>query len=72
MAPLLSTLCFEARRPDDARSPRVPGGATKAAIGATIRLWGELDRLEKENRLDFRMKWRQSYEYDTQRPNHTV
>ena len=53
LAAALSTLCFEARRPDDARSPRVPGGATKAAIGATIRLWGELDRLEKENRLDF-------------------
>ncbi|GAB2634306.1 DEAD/DEAH box helicase [Nocardioides ginkgobilobae] len=53
LAAALSTLCFEARRPDDARSPRVPGGATKEAIGATIRLWGELDRLEKENRLDF-------------------
>ena len=53
LAAALSTLCFEARRPDDARSPRVPGGATKEAIGATIRLWGELDRLEKENHLDF-------------------
>ena len=53
LAAALSTLCFEARRPDDARAPRVPGGATKEAIGATIRLWGELDRLEKENRLDF-------------------
>ena len=53
LAAALSTLCFEARRPDDARAPRVPGGPTKEAIGATIRLWGELDRLEKENRLDF-------------------
>ena len=53
LAAALSTLCFEARRPDDARSPRVPGGATKQAIGATVRLWGELDRLEKENHLDF-------------------
>jgi ATP-dependent RNA helicase HelY len=53
LAAALSPLCFEARRPADARAPRVPGGATKEAIGATIRLGGELDRLEKENRLDF-------------------
>ncbi len=53
LAAALSVLVFEARRPDDARSPRVPGGRTGAAIEATMRLWSDLDALEKEHGLDF-------------------
>ncbi|MDO3396300.1 DEAD/DEAH box helicase [Nocardioides sp. SOB44] len=53
LAAALSTLVFEARRPDDASSPRVPGGPTKDAIGAMVRLWGDLDRLEKDHKLDY-------------------
>ncbi|WP_122817552.1 DEAD/DEAH box helicase [Nocardioides pantholopis] len=53
LAAALSVLVFEARRPDDASSPRLPGGAVRDVIGETVRLWGELDRLEKEHRLDF-------------------
>ena len=53
LAAALSTLVFEARRPDDTSSPRVPGGATSDAIRHTVRLWGELDRLEKDHKLDF-------------------
>ncbi|WP_121251550.1 DEAD/DEAH box helicase [Nocardioides ferulae] len=53
LAAALSVLVFEARRPDDASSPRLPGGAIQEAIGRTVRLWGQLDTLEKDHRLDF-------------------
>ena len=53
LAAVLSVLVFEARRPDDASSPRVPGGQVKEVIGEMVRLWGELDHLEKEHHLEF-------------------
>ena len=53
LAAALSVLVFEARRPDDASAPRVPGGPTKDAIGETVRLWGQLDALERDHHLDF-------------------
>ena len=53
LAAVLSVLVFEARRPDDATSPRVPGGEVKEVIGEMVRLWGDLDRLEKEHHLEF-------------------
>jgi ATP-dependent RNA helicase HelY len=53
LAAALSTLVFEARRPDDASSPRLPGGASREAIGEMVRLWGGLDALERDHKLDF-------------------
>jgi len=53
LASVLSLLVFEARRPDDATSPRVPGGRVRDVTGEMVRLWGELSRLEKDHRLDF-------------------
>ncbi len=53
LAAALSVLVFEARRPDDASSPRVPGGTVRDVIGEMVRLWGELDALEREHQLDF-------------------
>jgi ATP-dependent RNA helicase HelY len=53
LAAALSILVFEARRPDDASSPRIPGGAVKVAIGQMVRLWGELRKLEGDHHLDF-------------------
>jgi ATP-dependent RNA helicase HelY len=53
LAAALSVLVFEARRPDDASAPRIPGGQVKEVIGEMVRLWAELDALERENRLDF-------------------
>ena len=53
LAAALSVLVFEARRADDASSPRIPGGAVKEVIGEMVRLWAELDALEREHRLDF-------------------
>jgi len=53
LAATLSTLVFEARRPDDASPPRVPGGRAQQAMAAMVHLWGTLDALEKDHHLDF-------------------
>ena len=53
LASVLSILVFEARRPDDASSPRLPGGPVRDVIARMVRLWGELDELERSHRLDF-------------------
>ena len=53
LAAALSTLVFENRRPDDASSPRLPPGPVREVIGDMVTLWGQLDRLERDHRLDF-------------------
>jgi ATP-dependent RNA helicase HelY len=53
LAAALSVLVFEARRPDDARAPRLPGGAVNEAITEMVHLWGRLDALEKDHRVDY-------------------
>jgi ATP-dependent RNA helicase HelY len=53
LAAALSTLVYEARRPEDVVSPRVPGGDTQRAIDDLDRLWRELAEVEREHRLDF-------------------
>lgn len=53
LAAALSVLVFEARRPDDASSPRIPGGRVRETVGEMVRLWGELESLEKDHKLDF-------------------
>jgi ATP-dependent RNA helicase HelY len=53
LAAALSALVFEARRPDDASAPRLPGGRVKEVLAETVSLWADLDALERENKLDF-------------------
>lgn len=53
LAAVLSALVFEARRPDDASSPRVPGARIQQVLGEMVRLWGQLDALERDHKLDF-------------------
>ena len=53
LASALSILIFEARRPDDASSPRLPASPVREVIAEMVRVWGELDQLEKQHRLDF-------------------
>jgi len=53
LAAALSVLVFEARRADDASAPRLPGGRVKQVIADMVRLWGELDALERDHKLDF-------------------
>ena len=53
LAAALSTLVYEARRPEDMVPARVPGGDTQRAIDDLERLWRELSEVEREHRLDF-------------------
>lgn len=53
LAAVLSSLVFEARRSDDASSPKIPGGQVRPVLGEITRLWGQLDALERDHRLDF-------------------
>ncbi|MFK0254637.1 DEAD/DEAH box helicase [Streptomyces sp. NPDC090445] len=52
LAACVSALVFEARQSDDAVPPKVPGGAAKAALGEMVRIWGRLDALEEEHRIN--------------------
>ncbi|TYL55959.1 DEAD/DEAH box helicase [Nocardioides sp. BGMRC 2183] len=51
-AAVVSCLVYEARRPDEAPPP-VPGGQVQVRIDALVRLWAELESLERDHRLDF-------------------
>ena len=53
LAAALSTLVYEARRPEDVVSARVPGGDIQRAIDDLERLWRELSEVERQHRLDF-------------------
>jgi ATP-dependent RNA helicase HelY len=53
LASVLSALVFESRRADDAVAPRLPGGRVRETLAAMVELWGDLDAVERENRLDF-------------------
>jgi len=53
LAAVLSALVFEARRADDASSPKLPGGQVRPVLGELVKVWGRLDALEREHRLDF-------------------
>ncbi len=52
LASVLSALVFEARRPEDGDSPRVPGGRVREVLREMDSLWGDLAELEKEHKLD--------------------
>jgi ATP-dependent RNA helicase HelY len=43
LASALSALVFEARRPDDAVAPRLPGGRVRQVLADMVSLWGDLD-----------------------------
>jgi ATP-dependent RNA helicase HelY len=53
LAACVSALSFESRQADDAQPPRLPKGRVPEALAATVRTWGELDQLEKDNDLSF-------------------
>ncbi|WP_203335484.1 DEAD/DEAH box helicase [Nocardioides limicola] len=53
LAATVSVLAFESRRPDDASRPRLPNDRVRQVVGEMVSLWGDLDALERENRLDF-------------------
>jgi ATP-dependent RNA helicase HelY len=53
LAACVSALVYESRSSDDAGPPRIPDGRVREVLAAMARLWGDLDRLEKDHRLAF-------------------
>ena len=53
LAAVLSVLVYESRRPDDAASPRIPGGRAKEVVAEMVRVWVDLEALERAHHLDF-------------------
>ncbi|MDP9417024.1 MAG: RNA helicase, partial [Actinomycetota bacterium] len=53
LAACVSSLVYESRQSDDAGPPQLPGGRARAALIAMVRLWGELDGIEKDHNVDF-------------------
>jgi ATP-dependent RNA helicase HelY len=52
LAACVSSVVFEARSPDDT-SPRIPGGAVREALSATVRMWGALAEIEADAHVSF-------------------
>jgi len=53
LAACVSALSFESRQADDVQPPRLPKGGVPEALAAMVRIWGDLDQLEKDNGLSF-------------------
>ncbi len=52
LACVLACLAYESRRPDDAPAPRLPDGPVRQVIAEMVRIWGQLDSLERDHHLD--------------------
>jgi ATP-dependent RNA helicase HelY len=53
LAACVSALTFESRRLDDGSPPRLPAGGVREVLTDMIRLWGDLDGVERSHRLSF-------------------
>jgi ATP-dependent RNA helicase HelY len=53
LAACVSSLTYESRRREDASPPRLPHGPVREVLAGMIRLWGELDGVEKDHQLSF-------------------
>jgi ATP-dependent RNA helicase HelY len=53
LAAVLSALVFEARNPDDADAPRIPGGPVRQVLADMVEIWADLDAVERQHRLAY-------------------
>jgi len=53
LAACVSALTFEARKPEDAGPPRLPGGPVRDVLAAMVSVWAGLAAAEEENKLAF-------------------
>ena len=53
LAACVSALAYESRNPEDAGPPRLPDGPVRETLADMVRVWGDLERVEKRHRLDF-------------------
>ncbi|MBP0457243.1 DEAD/DEAH box helicase [Streptomyces montanisoli] len=52
LAACVSALVFESRQSDEAVVPKTPSGPAKAALGEMVRIWGRLDALEEDFKIN--------------------
>ncbi|MEE4423068.1 DEAD/DEAH box helicase [Streptomyces bugieae] len=52
LAACASALVYEARQADDAVAPKLPAGKARDALGEMVRIWGRLDALEEDHRIN--------------------
>jgi ATP-dependent RNA helicase HelY len=52
LAAAVSAIVYESRRDERGVAPRVPRGATAAALDETVRIWSSLEDRERHHRLD--------------------
>ncbi|MFI9310127.1 DEAD/DEAH box helicase [Streptomyces triculaminicus] len=52
LAACASALVYEARAADDAAPPKLPSGAAQDALGEMVRIWGRLDALEEQHKIN--------------------
>ncbi|MFJ7420254.1 DEAD/DEAH box helicase [Streptomyces uncialis] len=52
LAACASALVYESRSGDDALAPKVPSGKAKEALGEMVRIWGRLDALEEDFKIN--------------------
>ncbi|MBB5938862.1 DEAD/DEAH box helicase [Streptomyces zagrosensis] len=52
LAACASALVYEARSADDAVAPKLPTGASKEALAEMVRIWGRLDALEEDHKIN--------------------
>ncbi|AGP59113.1 DEAD/DEAH box helicase [Streptomyces rapamycinicus] len=52
LAACASALVYEARTADDALPPKLPTGRAKDALGEMVRIWGRLDALEEQHKIN--------------------
>ncbi|MFI9722432.1 DEAD/DEAH box helicase [Streptomyces sp. NPDC052396] len=52
LAACASALVYESRQTDDTMAPKAPSGPARAALGEMVRIWGRLDALEEEHKIN--------------------
>jgi ATP-dependent RNA helicase HelY len=52
LAACVSALVYESRQPDDAATPRLPGGRTREVLAEMVRIWGAVEERQKDHRVD--------------------
>jgi ATP-dependent RNA helicase HelY len=52
LAACASALVYESRAADDAVPPKLPTGPAKEALAEMVRIWGRLDALEEEHKIN--------------------
>ncbi|GAA0622659.1 DEAD/DEAH box helicase [Sporichthya brevicatena] len=53
LAAVVSALAYESRSSEDAGPPRLPDGPVRETLAEMVRLWGDLEQVERRHRLDF-------------------